>query len=859
MQSLMSSPRGLSSDAASTRLRADGPNRLSAVRHASPLRVLIDQLRSMVVLLLLAAGAISFAMGERIEGFAIVAVLVLNTIIGFTTEWRARQAIAALLELDVLQAVALRDGRLQQVPAETLVAGDVIELNAGQQVPADGRVLSSADALFDEAPLTGESMPVEKQPGVLPEPTPLADRTNMVHKGTTMLAGTARALVSATGMSTEVGEIGRLVAAVAPGPTPLEQRLDALGRRLAWLAVAAAGLVGVLAFRQGLPGSIVFETAIALAVAAVPEALPAVATIALAVGVHRMARRNVLIRRLPVVESLGSTTVICTDKTRTLTSGDMCVVRIWADGDHDVAAEQRTAALERALDAAVLSCREHADGGGNPVDRAIIECARRLGVEFDTLSEHQPLVAEIPFSSERKYQASFRQAAEGLVAYVKGSPHTVTGVCAFGADGAPIDLARMHAVNDAMASAGLRVIALASGAVGAVHHDALSGLTLRGFAGLIDPPAPDVERTVAALRAAGLRTVMITGDQRLTALAIGQQLGVLSHSDEILDGRDLLAMPAAALAERVPSVNAYSRVTPADKLAIVSALQAGGDIVAMLGDGVNDAPALRRADVGVSMGRRGTDIAKQAAAIVLQDDRFASIAAAVEEGRVVFDNIRKFVFYLFSCNLAEILVLVVAGIAGWPLPVLPLQLLWINLITDTFPALALALEPGDPRVMRRPPRDPRDAMLSRRFLIGIAFYAGLITAATLGAFMWVNASDPSRAPTAAFMTLSLAQSLHLVNARSRRRVAGAAHLSNPFAIAGVAIAVVLQLSTAAVPALAAVLHVQPLSADHWVTVGVMSVAPALVGQLAKGRPLTTRHAASRDVPQERPGRDTATA
>ena len=833
LHSLNSSTAGLTSADAAERLRVDGPNRLPAARHVSALRVLADQLRSMVMLLLLAAGAISIAVGDHLEAVAIFAVLVINVVIGFVTEWRARRAIAALLELDVLQAVARRDGILMQVPADTLVVGDIVEITAGRHVPADGRILSASNAQADEAALTGESLPVGKQPATLPEDTPLGDRTNMAHKGTTLVAGAAQLIVTATGMATEVGDINRLVESIEPERTPLEQRLDALGARLAWVAVLAAAIVAALAYRQGLAAPLIFETAIALAVAAVPEALPAVATIALAVGVYRMSKRRVLIRRLPVVESLGSTTVICADKTRTLTSGEMTVVRMWAGEDHDVATAEPAPALTRAVETAVLSSRDQAENGGNPVDQAMIECGRRFGITLDEQSTAYPLVAELTFSSERKYQASFRRSPHGLHAFVKGAPRTIVEMCAAGPDGLPIDRARMLGVNDALAGDGLRVIALASGAVSAVDAEALRDLTLVGFAGLMDPPAPNVKATIAKLRAAGLRTVMITGDQRLTAQAVGHELGLLDGDTQILDGRDLLALPETELAARAPSVGAFCRVTPADKLRIVEALQANGAIVAMLGDGVNDAPALRRADVGVSMGIRGTDIAKQAAGIILQDDRFDSIAAAVEEGRVVYDNIRKFVFYLFSCNVAEIMVLVIAGLAGWPLPLLPLQLLWLNIVTDTFPALALAVEPGDARVMTRPPRHPREALLSARFANGIALYSGLITAATLAAFAWVHQNDPSRAPTAAFMTLALAQSLHLVNARSSHRVSGRTHLSNPYAIAGVAIAVLLQLATAVITPLGSLLHVRPLTADEWLVVGAASVAPALIGQLVK--------------------------
>jgi P-type Ca2+ transporter type 2C len=840
LRSLDSSPAGLSRAEAERRLGADGPNRLRPRKRRAAWQVLGDQLRSMVMLLLVAAAVVSMAVGDRVEALAIAAVLAINVVIGFTMEWRARRAIAALLELDVAHAAALRDGRLVEVAAETLVAGDIIEILAGQHVPADGRILSASSAQADEAALTGESMPVSKQRATLDQATPLADRINMVYKGTTMIAGAARVLVTAIGMSTEVGDIDRLVESIEPERTPLERRLDALGRRLAWIALLAGVVVALLALRQGLPGPLILETAIALAVAAVPEALPAVATIALAVGVHRMARRHVLIRRLPVVESLGSTTVVCADKTRTLTSGEMTAVRIWTGVEFDftTSADPAPPPLEHALEAAVLASRTSVANGGSPVDRAMFEGGRRFGIDAARLSEAWPLVAELPFSSDLKYHAAFRRSPDGLIAFVKGAPRTIFDLCAYAPNGTPIDRAEAHRVNDALAADGLRVIAIARGAVASTDRGSLRNLTLLGLVGMMDPPAAGVKETIARLRAAGLRTIMITGDQRLTARAVGWQLGVLDDEAQILDGRDLLTLKEADLKQRVPHVGAYSRVTPADKLAIVAALQGVGEVVAMLGDGINDAPALRRADVGVSMGRRGTDIAKEAAGIILQDDRFESIAAAVEEGRIVFDNIRKFVFYLFSCNVAEILVLVVAGLAAWPLPVLPLQLLWINIITDTFPALALAVEPADTDVMKRPPLDPREAILSKGFLLGILFYATLITSVTLAAFWWVHTSDPARAPSAAFMTLALSQSFHLVNARSHRRITGAAHVSNPYAIGGVLLAVGLQLATA-LPPLASLLHVQPLTMTEWVVVAAASVSPAVIGQLVKGPwPLT---------------------
>ena len=711
----------------------------------------------------------------------------------------------------------MRGGRPRRIAVSAIVPGDVIELVAGQRVPADGRILSAANSQFDEASLTGESLPVEKSSGTLPQSTPLADRANMVHKATTMTAGFARVLVTATGMATEVGNIGTLVEGITAEPTPLERRLDVLGRRLAWVTLAVAGVVAALGLRQGLELAAVGQSAIALAVAAVPEALPAVVTIALAAGMYRMAQRRALVRRLSAVESLGSTTVICTDKTRTLTSGEMRVARIWADEEFAVDQDENRCAptVRRLLEAAALASREQPDQGGDPVDRALLACSRQYGVDSEDLHSRYTAAGELPFSSERKLQASFQRVPQALMAFVKGAPRQVIDLSVsdyHGRELTPEARQILLAANDRLAASGLRVIAVASGIVAGTDVDSLNGLTFLGLAGFIDPPAQGVKETIARLRAAGLRTIMLTGDQRLTALAIGQDLGRFDAGSEVLDGRDLMEMKPPELRERAGRVSAYSRVTPSDKLAIIEALQARGEIVAMLGDGINDAAALKRADVGVSMGGRGTDVAKEAAA-----------------------NIRKFVFYLFSCNVAEIFVLLVASLAAWPVPILPLQLLWLNIVTDTFPALALAMEPGDPDVMRRPPRNPTDAFLSKRFALAIGFYAALITVATLGAFWWVDDPDPARARTVAFMTLGFAQAFHLGNARQRTRVTGAGHVSNPYAIAGVTIAISLQLMAVFAPPLAAVLGLTLPQRDEWIAILVASAAPALIGQAVKAR------------------------
>ncbi len=849
LRHLSSRRTGLDEEEARTVLERVGPNRLEPPKPISALHILRDQFKSVVVYLLIAATGISFALGDHVESLAIAAVLAINTAIGFITELRARRAMEALLQFDVSKATVVRSGQLRVIDAATIVPGDIVQLDIGRLVPADARLVETTDLRTDEAALTGESLPVSKRAEEqLEEGTPLADRTNMVYKGTTVSEGTAVAVVTDTGGATEIGRIGTLVGTIEEARTPLERRLDELGRRLVWLALGIAALVAALGAWQGAPLGLVIKMGIALAVAAVPEALPAVATIALAVGVHRMARRRALVRRLPAVESLGSATVVCTDKTRTLTSGRMTLVRVWAAG-RDTALRDEHGALDArvtaALEVGAMASRPqprvegHPQAHGDPVEVALLTAAEKAGIDRAALVGERPQEGMVPFSSERKFMASFHRQPSGLIAYVKGAPRRLLEMSTSIAmeDGSqPLDdtaRRRVLEANDAMASQGLRVLCLASGPVANATESAVERLTLIGLVGFADPPADGVKEAIGRLRAAGLRTVMLTGDQRATATAIGRELNLVTEGQSIVDGRELDSITDDELGRRLLNVAAFSRITPEHKLRLVAAFQARGDIVAMLGDGVNDAPALRKADIGVAMGIRGTDVAKEAAAIVLQDDRFDSIVAAVEEGRIIFDNIRKFVFYLFSCNVAEVLVLLCAALAGLPMPLLPLQILWLNMVTDTFPALALALEPGDANVMERAPRNPQETLLSGDFLMKVALYGSLITAATLAAYALQLDGSVRRAQTVAFMTLAFAQLFHLANARSDEPLAGRTHVSNPYAIGGLLLSIVLQLTAMYVTPLARVLSVETLDARGWFVVLLFAVIPAVFGQASK--------------------------
>jgi Ca2+-transporting ATPase len=867
---------GITDVEAQTRLARHGPNVLRVTPPVAWWVILASQFKSVFTLLLIIAAALGLFIGDPKDAVAIVAVLAFNVIIGFATEFRARRAVEALHALEVQRATVVRAGRAYEVDAQTLVPGDVVQLEAGYAVPADARLLRSTELRALEAALTGESLPVDKFANhVLSAETPLPERDNMMYLGTSVVAGTGRALVVATGADTEVGRIGVLVSGIRTERTPLERRLDTLGRQLAVVAVAVAALIAVLNLLQGTELATVVRTGIAVAIAAVPEGLPAVVTIAMAIGVHRMARRHALVRRLPTVESLGSATVVCTDKTGTLTTGDMTVttlsvggreirvtgtgytpegqflegeMRLAAGDDPDVATALRIAALANRAD--LTRVGEHWEVRGDPTDAALLVAASKAGVHRAVLLEQWPETGELPFSSERMLMATYhRTGDERLVAHVKGSPSHVLELCDLAVTRSgeqPLDVDQRRALlerNDALAAQGLRVLGLAHGVVNDTGERDLHGLSFIGFAGMIDAPAPGVPETIRRLSEAGIRTVMLTGDQRRTAEAIATSLGILSVGDEALDGREVDKLSDGELTTRVGHIAAYSRLSPEAKVRIVAALQRRDEVVAMLGDGVNDAAALKKADVGVAMGRRGTDAAKEAAGVVLEDDRFATVAAAVEEGRVIFDNIRKFVFYLFSCNLAEIFVLLGAGLTGLPLPLLPLQILWLNLVTDTFPALALAFEPADVDVMSRPPRDPRSGILSHSLLRATIAYSGLIGGCVIAAFVLglrAHPESPRHGVTMAFMSLALAQLFHLGNARSRASVLSPRRaLANWFAVAALALGIALQVLALYLLPLRDLLDLVPLSLTEWSMVIGLSIVPGLIGQATKYRVPTT--------------------
>ena len=730
------------------------------------------------MLLLLAAAVIAWILEERAEAIAILAALGLNAAIGFTSEWRARVSLARLRALVVPRAVVQRDGRVESVPSADLVPGDLIVLDGGSQVPADARLVKSAALRVDEAALTGESGAVDKDArAVIAADAPLADRRTMLYLGTTVLAGTGLAIVTATGIGTELGRIGQLVALAGDRDTPLERQVETLGRRLIGLVLVICAVVGLAGILHGQPLGLMLETAISLAVAAIPEGLPAVTTVALAVGLWRLARAGALVRRLPAVETLGSTTVICSDKTGTITENRMTVARLAVDGRVvDVTGQSDatsgsfidrgvpvTPAVDPSLtllltagalvnDASVSLAPDGPHVSGDPTETALLVAALKAGLDPATLRRAWPRRREIPFDPGRRMMATFHDVpCGGHAVFVKGAPGVVLELCRR-RQAAPGPIALMDAdrqaildVNRALADQGLRVLAVAWRALDSPDAERLDDLTFIGLIGLVDPIRPGVQAAIAACRDAGIRTIMLTGDQRGTAEAVGRELGLAPEAIR-------------------------SRVSPEQKLDLIEALQARGEIVAMTGDGVNDAPALARADIGVAMGRHGTDVAREAADLVLTDDNFATIVKAVAEGRVIYANLRKVIRFLFSCNLSEILTIFAAIVLGFPSPLLPLQILWVNLVTDILPALALIRDPAEPDIMRRAPRDPREALVTWRFGMRTLVEGAVLAAGVLSVYFWVVAQDGAgaRATTMAFMALVLVHPLQAMRCRSER-------------------------------------------------------------------------------------------
>jgi Ca2+-transporting ATPase len=814
-QQLKSQPDGLSAAEAENRLGHYGPNELQATQRISAWAILLEQFKNVLILILLAATAISLFLGHGVESIVITVIVLFAVVLGFVQEYRAERAIDALRKMAAPTATVLRDGAEVKVPSRNLVPGDVILLHTGDRVPADARLIESINLQIEEAALTGESVPVEKHVRALghADPStgsgqalPVGDRRNMVYAGTAVTYGRGRALVAATAMQTEFGKIAQLLQTVETGRTPLQHNLDKVGTVLARATFVIVGLVVALGLLRGQPFIEMLIFGIALAVAVVPEALPAVVTISLAIGVQKMVKRNALIRRLPAVETLGSTSVICSDKTGTLTKDEMTVRKIFSAGQMfevsgaGYAPEGKfsvapTEALRLTLTAAALASDAHLVNGGNasgsgwdikgdPTEGALVVAAAKAGLQKQVLDLENPRVYEIPFTSESKRMTTLHQTPADVTAYAKGAPEVILDGCDFvlTEDGAlPLDTAgreQILARAQEMAAEELRVLGIAS-KPDAMPETAERGMTFLGLAGMIDPPRPEARAAIEVCVGAGIRPVMITGDHPATARAVAQELGLLREGGRVVTGAELEAMSDEQLRREVENISVYARVSPAHKLRVVTAWQARGHIVAMTGDGVNDAPALKKADIGIAMGISGTDVTKEAAAMTLTDDNFASIVAAVEEGRGVFGNIKKYLMYLLSSNIGEIGLMAGAVLLGLPMPLTAVQILYVNLATDGLPALALAVDPPETDLMKRKPRNPRTGIFTRP-VVTLMILGGIwSTMVNLGLFIWAQNSGRSieEAMTMTFVLLVLIQFFKAYNFRSDRHSV----LNKPFA------------------------------------------------------------------------------
>ena len=837
--------RGLTPGEAGRRLGRYGKNRLEQSKPPNWFLRLLGQLKDPMVLVLLGAAVLSLgASGGRdwLDAVIILIIVAANAGISLSQEDSAQRALEALRKLSAPLARVIRGGERLRVTAEDLVPGDVIELEAGDLVPADARILSGAGLRCDESAMTGESAPVSKEAEALLDPdTPLAERRNLVLSATVVTAGRARCVVTATGMDTEVGRIAGMLLGGEGGETPLQARMGEVSRTLSFLCLCLCAVmfgIGALLHRDLLE---LFLTAVSLAVAAIPEGLPAVVTIVLALGVQRMVKRGAIIKRLPAVETLGCAGAICSDKTGTLTQNKMTVTRVWLP---------RPERKELALTAAALcnDARLRYDGRGGPVctgdptEVALVELAAREGVDKNELEQRFPRRGELPFDAQRKRMSTLHPRKEGgFRLMVKGAPDVLLNLCRMD----PAARRAAQEANEAMAAQALRVLGVAYRDLDILPHSLDSenlekGLTFVGLLGMMDPPRPEARRAVEQCYRAGVRPVMITGDHKLTAVAVAKELGICRAGDRALTGEDLDFLPQQALEEEVDKFAVYARVSPEHKLRIVKAWQARGKVVAMTGDGTNDAPALKAADIGCAMGKGGTDVARGAADMILTDDNFATIVSAVEEGRGIYANIKKAIHYLLSCNIGEILTIALATLFRFPeMPLAPVQLLWLNLVTDSLPALALGVEPVEPGVMDRPPRQAGESLFAHGFAFRLAWQGVMVGALTLAAYVlgaWVlPGCSLAAGNTMAFATLTLCQLFHAFDVRSEEAsLLKLGVASNPAMNKAFLIGLAMQLAVLLVPPLQTVFSTVSLSPRAWGVVAGLAVTPVVVCEAVKG-------------------------
>ena len=831
---------GLSAQEAQQRAEQYGPNRLKGAEKESLIKRFFNQLKDPMILVLLAAAVLSLVSSgftDWADPIIILLIVIVNAVISITQEDNANKALEALRNMSAPLAKAVREGEVIRIPTDQLVPGDIIVLEAGDLVPADGRILTCANLKADEAAMTGESVPVSKQAvDSLPEETVLGDRKNMVISSTVITNGRATCVVTATGMDTEVGRIANMLMEEEDGQTPLQKKMAEISKTLSIVCLAVCAVMFVVGLLYHRPLPEIFMTAVSLAVAAIPEGLAAVVTIVLALGVQRMVKRSAIIKKLPAVETLGCASVICSDKTGTLTQNKMTVVDVWTAEDTG-----RPMALTIGClcnDTVLTGEGTSFQTAGDPTETAFVDIAMREGLDKNRLESVMPRVAELPFDSERKLMSTVHPMGDKFRIMVKGAPDVLLRRCVI--DGETAKSA--SDANEEMASRALRVLGVAYRDVETIPEELSTealetGLTFVGLIGMIDPPRMEVKQAVAECYAAGIRPVMITGDHKLTAVAIARELDIFRPGDLALTGGDLDVMSQETLEQDVEKYSVYARVSPEHKMRIVQAWQAKGKVVAMTGDGVNDAPALKTADIGCAMGITGTDVAKGSADMILTDDNFATIVHAVEQGRGIYANIKKSIQYLLSCNIGEVIIIFIATLFNFrQMPLVPIQLLWLNLVTDSLPALALGMEPVEAGIMHQKPRNPRDSVFAHGFAVSMVFYGVLVGTITLAAFLlgeYVFLNEAA-ANTMAFATLVFCELTRAFAVRSERMsVFQIGLLSNKTMNKAFVVGLILQLAVLLIPFLQPVFHIVPLTGMEWVVVVGLSFVPLIVSEIAK--------------------------
>ncbi|MFA6078219.1 MAG: calcium-transporting P-type ATPase, PMR1-type [Candidatus Omnitrophota bacterium] len=867
---------GLSTAEAEKRRKEFGPNQLKEKKPVSPLQIFLEQFKDFIIWVLIGAALVSGFLKEWVDALAIIAIVILNAVMGFIQEYRAEKSLAALKKLSSPTSKVIREGHRDIIQTSELVPGDLIELEAGDNVPADSRLIYvTSNFAAAEASLTGESTPVEKTSLALDEKEiPLADRANMVYMGTSVVSGKGLALVAYTGMNTELGKIAGMIQGIEEEATPLQKKLEQFGKWIVYLCFVLVGLVFVMGLLRGGKMIDMFLTSVSLAVAAIPEGLPAVVTIALALGVQRMVKRNALIRKLPSVETLGCATVICSDKTGTLTKNEMTVQALFADGklfnvtgtgyepkgDVLISGKKAELADHPALNklfrsgvlcngAELVTNQAQSRIVGDPTEGAILVAAAKAGLWKNDLERESKFVEEIPFDAERKKMTVVREGSDGaLTAYVKGAPDILLNDCVYIEENGLArkleagDRENILNMNTTLANQALRVLAVAHRVMTSAPDKYEAKLIERelifdGLVAMIDPPRDEVKQAMRECKSAGIKTVMITGDHKNTAVAIAKALGFFKEDSMALTGEELDQLDDAAFSLKVENIPVYARVSPEHKLRIVRAWRKKGEIVAMTGDGVNDAPAVKEADIGIAMGITGTDVTKEVSDMVITDDNFASIVAAVEEGRGIYDNIKKFIHYLLSCNAGEILVMFTASLVGLPSPLLPIHILWVNLVTDSLPALALGIDPADPRIMERPPRPLNEAVVTKERAVMMLLQGAFIAFCSLLAFclvMFVEKEGIERARTAAFIVLACSQLFHSFNCRNMTEsIFKIGIFTNTKLVYANLISFSLQMMAVYVPFLQNVFKTEPLGLFDWVMVIVISSFPLWGMELVK--------------------------